>query len=166
MMEARERTFLFESAMEDYRARRYTFAAKSLRRLVEDGSIEPLHLSYCGLLTAMTGRRGEDSIALCRRAVDKDGRRLSELYWNLARVLTIQRRRGEAVSILEEGLVLHPEDRRLRRELQKLVPRARPLFGLLSRRHPLNKYLGIARTIGARLALTFTPRIRRTPPKV
>jgi hypothetical protein len=164
-MDARERAFLFESAIADYRARLYTFSARTLRRLVEDGSVEPLHLSYCGLLTAMTQRQAGDSIALCRRAVEKDGRRLGELYWNLARVLAIHRRRGEAVVILEEGLALHPEDRRLRRELQKLVPRAKPVLGLLPRRHPLNKYLGIARTIGARLAFTFTPRIQRSKPK-
>jgi predicted Zn-dependent protease len=166
MMDAQERAFLFESAMEDYRARLFTFSARTLRRLVDDGSVEPFHLSYCGLLTAMTRRQAEDSIALCRRAVEKDGRRHSELYWNLARVLAIHRRRGEAVSILEQGLALHPDDPRLRRELQKLVPRAKPVIGLLPRRHPLNKFFGIARSIGARLAFTFRPRIRRSEPKV
>ena len=163
-MDARERAFLFEGAMEDYRARLYTFAARALRRLVDDGSADPMHLSYCGLLTAMTEGRIDESVALCRRAIEKDGRRVSDLYLNLGRVLAMSRRRGEAIVALAEGLALHPEDRRLLRELQRLVPRAKPVFRSLPRRHPLNKYCGIARTLGARLVFGLTPRIRRVTP--
>ncbi len=147
--------------MEDYGARLYSFAASSLRKLVEDGSADPAHLSYCGLLMALTESRYDEAIALCRRAIQKDGRRASELYLNLGRVLAMGRRRGEAIVALTEGLAVHPDDRRLRAELRHLVPRAKPAFRSLPRRHPLNKYAGIVRTVGARLWVTFIPRVRR-----
>ena len=160
-MESDERELLFESAMEDYRARLYTFACSSLKKLVEDGSADPAHLSYCGFLMALTEGRFEQAIALCRRAIEKDGRRASDLYFNLGRVLAMSRRRGEAIVALTEGLAVHPEDHRLRSELRHLVPRAKPLFRSLPRRHPLNKYVGIVRTVGARLWVTFIPQVRR-----
>ncbi len=160
-MDAEDRELLFQSAIEDYRARLYTFAASSLRKLVEDGSADPAHLSYCGLLMALTEGRFEEAVDLCRRAIQKDGRRASDLYLNLGRVLSMSRRRGEAIVALTEGLALHPEDRRLRSELRHLVPRAKPAFRSLPRRHPLNKYAGIVRTVGARLWVTFIPRVRR-----
>ncbi len=111
-MDANERAILFQSAMEDYRARLHTFAASSLRKLVEDGSTDPAHLSYYGLLMAMTEGRFESAIAHCRRAIEKDGRRQSDLYLNLGRVLAMSRRRGEAIEALTEGLAKHPEDRK------------------------------------------------------
>jgi predicted Zn-dependent protease len=160
-MDANERSILFESAMEDYRARLHSFAATSLRRLVEDGSADPAHLSYYGLLLAMTEGRFERAISLCRRAIEKDGRRQSDLYLNLGKVLAMSRRRGEAIVALTEGLATHPEDRRLRRELRHLVPRATPTFRSLPRRHPLNKFVGIVRTVSARLWVTFIPQVRR-----
>jgi predicted Zn-dependent protease len=160
-MNAEDRELLFQSAMDDYRARLYTFAASSLRKLVEDGSADPAHLSYCGLLLALTESQFEEAVDLCRRAIQKDGRRGSDLYSNLGRVLTMSRRRGEAIVALTEGLAMHPQDRRLRSELRHLVPRAKPAFRSLPRRHPLNKYAGIARTVGARLWVTFIPQVRR-----
>jgi predicted Zn-dependent protease len=160
-MDAKDREFLFESAMEDYRNRLHTFAAKTLRRLVEDGSTDPAHLSYCGLLMALTEGRFDEAIDLCRRSIQKDGRRSSDLYLNLGRVLAMGRRRGEAIAALTEGVALHPADRRLRSELRHLVPRAKPVFRSLPRRHPLNKYVGLVRTVGARLWVTFIPRVRR-----
>jgi predicted Zn-dependent protease len=160
-MDANDRELLFQSAMEDYRSRLFTFAASSLKKLVQDGSTDPAHLSYCGLLMALTEGRFEAAIALCRRAMEKNGRRSSDLYLNLGRVLAMSRRRGEAIVALTEGLAVHPEDRRLRSELRRLVPRSKPVFRSLPRRHPLNKYVGIVRTVGARLWVTFVPQVRR-----
>jgi predicted Zn-dependent protease len=165
-----ERALVFESAMEDYRAGLFTFAARALVQLVEDGSVDPLHLSYCGLLRAMTEGGSEQSVDLCRRAVaavvEKDpGGESAELYRNLARALIASGRRREAVEALADGTSRHPDNPRLRQELRHLVPRAKPLFRSLSRAHPLNKYLGIARTVGGRLWVTFVPRVKRVAPK-
>jgi tetratricopeptide (TPR) repeat protein len=130
-----------------------------LRKLVEDGSADPPTF-LCGF-TALTEGRFEEAVNLCHRAILRDGRRVSDLYLNLGRVLSMSRRRGEAIVALTEGLALHPEDRRLRSELRHLVPRAKPAFPSLPRRHPLNKYAGIVRTVGARLWVTFIPQVRR-----
>lgn len=161
-----ERALLFESAMEDYRAGLYALAARTLDQLVEDGSVEPVHLSYCGLLKARTEGGSEVSIALCRRAVAAGGGGGNgELYLNLARVLIASGRRREAVEALAEATSHHPGSARLRQELRHLVPRAKPTFRSLSRAHPLNKYLGIARTVGGRLWVTFVPRVKRVAPR-
>lgn len=160
-MDARERALVFESAMEDYRSGLNGMASRTLRQLVEEGSRDPLHLSYCGLLWATTERRIDESVALCRRAVDADGRRSSELYLNLAHVLTMGNRRREAIEALSEGLRSHPSDPRLREELQHLVPRAKPAIRRLPRKHVLNKYLGMVKTVGTRLFVTFLPTVKR-----
>jgi predicted Zn-dependent protease len=151
--------------MEDYRAGLHAVAARTLRQLIEDGSRKPAHLSWCGLLEAMTEHKYDESVALCRSAVEQEGVRTPELFYNLARVLTLGGRRREAVEVLARATSIHPRDPRLRIELQHLLPRAKPFFRALPRKHPLNKYAGIARTVGGRLWVTFVPRVRRvTPP--
>jgi predicted Zn-dependent protease len=163
-MNDEERDLVFESAMEDHRAGLHGLASRTLRQLVQDGTENPRHWSYCGLLQAMTEGSTEGAVELCERAVDVDGVRTSELYVNLARVLSSGGRRREAIDWLAKGIAVHPDDERLKRELQHLVPRARPVIRALSRKHPLNKYLGIARTVGNRLWITFVPKVRRIPP--
>ena len=121
-------------------------------------------MSYCGLLGAMTERTYDEGVALCRSAVERDGRRTAELYVNLARVLTLSGRRREAVEVLSEGASIHPHHRRLRRELQHVLPRAKPFFRALPRKHLLNKYAGIARTVGDHFWVAFAPRVRKVKP--
>ncbi|HSF14378.1 MAG TPA: hypothetical protein VLK65_02365 [Vicinamibacteria bacterium] len=156
-----DRRLVFESAMDDYRAGLHGLAARTLRSLVEDGSEDPLHLSYCGLLASTAEGLIDEGVAMCRRAVALDGKRMSQLHLNLARALSVDGRRREAIDALWRGLAAHPGEPQLRRELQHLVPRARPVFRSLPRRHAFNKYAGIARTVGGRLWVTFVPRIRR-----
>lgn len=163
-MDERERDLVFESAIEDFDAGLHGLAARTLRQLVEDGSNVPEHLSHCGLVIATAEGSFEEGVALCRRAVDSGPRPTPQLYLNLARVLLVAGRRREAVECLSKGLTAHPGDLSLRRELQHLVPRRRPTFHSLPRKHPLNKYAGIARTVGRRLWITFVPRVRRVSP--
>ena len=163
-MDATERALVFESAIEDYRSGLHVVAARTLLQLVQDGSREPAHLSYCGLLGAMTERTYDESVALCRSAVERGGRRTPELYLNLARVLMLSGRRREAVEVFAEGASIHRHDRRLRRELQHVLPRAKPFFRALPRKHLLNKYAGIARTVGDHFWVTFVPRVWKVKP--
>jgi predicted Zn-dependent protease len=149
-MDENAREDLFEQAVSDYRRGSFGAARKALARLVEDGSRDPSHISFYGLLLALTGER-ERSIDLCEDAVRKDGRRTSALYVNLARALSASGRRSDAISALNRGLLVHPSDRRLKRALQQLVPRAQPPFPSLSRKHPVNRCLGLARTLGGRV---------------
>lgn len=151
-MDASEREGLFEHALSDYRGGRFVLAASTLRRLTEiGGSQDPAHLSYFGLLLALTEKDREKAVSLCERAIDKDGRRSSLLYVNLSRTLTVFGSRREAIAALSRGILIHPEDWRLRRERQRLVPRARPTFSALPRGHRLNKMLELARTLARRV---------------
>lgn len=156
-MDAEQRERIFEQALQNYRAGRLAMATKSLGHLVQDGSRDPAHLSYYGLLLAFTHGRNEESISLCEEAVEKDGRRSSVLYLNLGRALAAHGRRREAIIALERGVLIHEDDRRLRRELQHLVPRRRPLIPSLGRQHPVNRCYGFARTLGGRMWLALTP---------
>lgn len=159
-MEADEREQIFEQALQDYRAGRLAVATKSMGQLVQRGSRDPSHISYYGLLLAFTHGRNEQSISLCEEAVEKDGRRSSVLYLNLARALAAQGRRREAILALERGVLIHENDRRLRRELQHLIPRRKPWIARLGRQHPLNRCYGYARSLGGRMWLALTPRRR------
>jgi tetratricopeptide (TPR) repeat protein len=157
-MDASERERLFERALSDYRGGRFVLACSALRRLTEiGGSQDPAHLSYFGLLVALTEKNRQKAVSLCERAIEKDGRRSSLLYVNLSRALTVFGSRREAIDALSRGLLLHPNDRRLRRERQRLVPRARPTFSSLPRHHRINKVLGIARTLGRRVWVSLSP---------
>jgi predicted Zn-dependent protease len=162
-MDAKERKLVFESAMEDYASGLDRIAARTLRQLVEDGSEEPAHLSYAGLLVATAEGDVEEGAAWCRRAVERDRAPSAELFLNLARVLMLAGGRREAIEALSRGRRRHPDDPHLLSELQHLVPRAKPTFRALPRKHALNKYAGIARTLGRRLWVTFVPRVRRVP---
>ncbi|MGH9320382.1 MAG: tetratricopeptide repeat protein [Vicinamibacteria bacterium] len=148
-MDASENEILFELAVADYRRGSFPAAKATLSRLVEDGSRDPAHLSYYGLLLALTGEK-DRSLDFCEEAVIKDGRRASLLYLNLARALDAVGRKRDAIVALERGLLLHPEERQMKNYLQHLVPRARPLFPSLGRRHLLNRYYGMARTASGR----------------
>ena len=70
--EKRER--IFEQALDDYRNGRLATAARSMGHLVQEGSRDPSHISYYGLLLAFTHGRNEQSISLCEEAVEKNGR--------------------------------------------------------------------------------------------
>lgn len=161
-MEANDREHLFEQAMVDYRKGRLRLAEHGLRRLVDKlGSRDPSHLSLYGLVLAHR-TRAPQSVRYCEEAVEKNGRRASVLYLHLARALTACGRKRDAVDALNRGLLLHERDRRLRKELQRLVPRRPPSFPSLGRRHPVNKYLGLARTLGGRLWYGLGPSQRDT----
>jgi predicted Zn-dependent protease len=149
-MDAIESEILFEQAVSDYRRGSFGAAERTLSRLIESGSRDPAHISYCGLLLALTGKR-DRGVALCEEAVVRNGRRASLLYRNLARALDVAGRKRDAIEALNRGLLIHPEERQLRRELQRLVPRAEPLFPSLGRRHVLNRYAGLARSVSGRM---------------
>jgi Tetratricopeptide repeat len=67
------------------------------------------------------------------------------MYINLARVHFGAGQRKAAVDVLRKGLRVDPDDRTLRRELQRMNPRATPTFDFLARSHPLNRYVGLTR---------------------
>ncbi len=158
-METIESEILFEQAVSDYRRGSFGDAARTLSLLVENGSRDPAHLSYCGLLLALTGKR-DRGVAFCEEAVVRNGRRTSLLYLNLARALDVAGRKRDAIEALNRGLLVHPDERQLLRELQRLVPRSQPLFPALGRRHVLNRYAGKARSLSGRMWIALAGRGR------
>jgi predicted Zn-dependent protease len=149
-MDGNERELLYEQAIADYGRGWLQAAKKSLARLVHGGSRDPAHLSYYGLVLALT-ESNDECVRLCEEAVVKNGRRSSLLYLNLSRALTAAGRRREAIDALERGLLVHENDPALKRELQHLVPRRKPLFSSLSRSHPFNRFFGRARSLSGRM---------------
>jgi hypothetical protein len=67
------------------------------------------------------------------------------LYLNLAEVYATAGRKEEAVEALQSGLKFARRDVRLTIAMNKLTSRRSPVFSFLSRRHPLNRQIGILR---------------------
>ena len=74
-------------------------AALVFRRLVESGSEEPLHLSYCGLLTAVVHGYRLEGLRLCQRAL-QFGAYEPEVVLNLARLYETAGAISKAVKLL------------------------------------------------------------------
>jgi predicted Zn-dependent protease len=142
---------LFRRALQAYRLGRLEEAGDGFQRLVEAGTIEPLHLSFHGLLLAIRQQRAEEGLELCSRALLLAPDR-PEAYLNLARVYRKMGRPGQSVHTLRQGLRARPKDPALRREISYLCPRRKPAIGALHRDHPFNKVLGKlrARLTGSR----------------
>ena len=143
-MDMRQRDAMFQSAFEDFRGGRLSQAATKLCRLVEDGSNEPRHLSFCGLLMATVNGRVREGLELCERALDL-GFTDPWVHLNLARLHLSVGRRTRAAHVLRNGLRMQPDHPGLLRELQRISPRSKPPLGFLDRDHALNRYLGVKR---------------------
>jgi len=144
-MNINERNALFRKALSAYRKGNTRGAADVFRRLIEDGSNDPQHLSFHGVSVALTEGKLEEGTRLCARAL-----RIApydpEMYLNLARVHFRARKKVLAVDVLRRGLHVDEDNRTLQRELQRINPRATPALDFLSRSHPVNRYLGLTRT--------------------
>jgi predicted Zn-dependent protease len=146
-----QRDFIFKRAVGNYRRGQPHRAARELRLLIEDGSTDPRHLSYYGLLIAITEKKVREGSILCQQAVEEafyDG----AMYLNLATLYLRYGKREQAKTVLLKGLRMDPEDPALLREISRVNPRSTPPIRFLSRKHPLNKYLGLARSRLFRIA--------------
>ena len=142
-MNARERNHVFSKALEFYHDAAPA-SAQNLRLLLEEGSSEPRHISYCGLLVATAEGRVADGRVLCELAV-REASTDPEMYINLARVYAWNGQTTRAADILRKGLQIAPRDPGLRREIERVSPRSNPTVFFLDRDNPLNKALGRTR---------------------
>lgn len=106
---------------------------------------DPRYASYYGLSLACSTNRLRDAEALCAQAVTVEFCR-PELFHNLGRVRLLLGDRQGAHSAFNQGLSIDRNDERIQREIAKLGVRKRPPIAFLSRRHPLNKYIGLLRS--------------------
>ncbi len=140
-----QRDLVFKRAIASYHQGHPHRAARELRLLIEDGSADPRHLSYYGLLIAITEKKVREGSILCMQAVE-EAFYDSAMYLNLATLYSRSGKRNQAKAVLLKGLHMDPEDPALLREISRVNPRSIPPLRFLSRKHPLNKYLGLART--------------------
>ena len=117
-------------------------AAIVFRQLVEEGSQDPLHLSYCGLLTATVLGKPRDGLKLCERAVSF-GAYEPQIYLNLVRIYEVCGLHNKAVAILRQGLRQTPGHKVMLAKIEELSPRRKPPLSMVSRNHPANKGLAI-----------------------
>ncbi len=96
-----------------------------------------------GYALALALVRGQflGAVELARAAVRQEFYN-PDLYLNLARIYLAFDGRQEAVRYLRRGLMVDPENDRLRRKLGELGIRRRPPIRFLSRGHLLNRVLG------------------------
>ncbi|MRR59090.1 MAG: hypothetical protein EG824_12890 [Deltaproteobacteria bacterium] len=101
----------------------------------------PLYCSYLAFCLAKVRGQYCRAIALCGEALEKESSNAVH-YVNLGRIYELSSQREKALEILRQGLQYQRKDE-VRRELEKLGLRARPVFPFLRRGNPLNKYCGL-----------------------
>ena len=114
-------------------AHRYLHAALTKQR-------SPNHLSLYALALAQHTGNIQTAVALCQEAIKKEPKN-SEHFLRLGTIYLVAGRKKEAVRVLHLGLRLG-KNPGIRRLLQTLGQREKPVLPFLSRGNALNKYLG------------------------
>ena len=99
------------------------------------------YISYLGLALSMNDGRSEEAVKLCRQALKREFYD-ADLLCNLGIVYLRNRQRGPAFDAFERGLKLKPDHYRILAALERTNKRAKPMFGFLSRDHPVNRIAG------------------------
>lgn len=121
-----------------------TKALPHMRRAVELEKNNPYYMSYLGVVLARSEKKWGEAENLCDTAV-RMKRNQAQLYLNLAEVYAAAGRREDAVEALQSGLKFARRDVRLTIAMNRLAERRRPVLSFLTRKHPLNRQLGILR---------------------
>ena len=119
-------------------------ALPHMRRAVELDRNNPYYMSYLGVVLARSEQKWGEAERLCDSAV-RMKRNQAQLYLNLAEVYATAGRRDEAMETLQSGLKFARRDVRLTIAMNKLTRRRAPVLSFLTRRHPINRQLGILR---------------------
>jgi hypothetical protein len=146
-LEAQEK--LFKRGMALFRRGALDDAALIFRQIVSAGSITPLHLSYCGVLTVTVHGRKREGRELCERALEF-GVDEPEVVSNLAGLYERNGEKKRAIRVLRRGLRATPKHPTLLAQIQRLSPRQAPPLRMVDRDNPVNKALaiGLARMSG------------------
>ncbi len=103
------------------------------------------YLSYYGLSRAQAFGATPQSVQACETATRRDFFN-PDLFLNLGRVYLLAGKTTKALAAFERGLDLASSHKGLRAEFAKIDRRAAPPLGIVSRSHPLNKWLGRLRS--------------------
>jgi hypothetical protein len=141
-MELEAQDMLFKRGMNLFRRGSLNDAALIFRQLVDGGSVTPLHVSYCGLLTVTVHGRKREGREMCERALQL-GADEPEVVANLARLYELNGEDRRAVRVLRRGLRATPGHPKLAAQIQRLSPRQKPPLSMLHRDNLINKGLAI-----------------------
>ncbi len=141
-MDREQRDRLFRRGLALSRKGALSEAAVLFRRLVDQGTEDPLHLSYCGLLMAVVYGEDREGLQLCERALNF-GAYEPEVVLNLARLYERLGLPQKAVKLLRRGLREKPRHREMLGHINRLSPRRRPPLSFVHRDQYLNKQLAI-----------------------
>jgi Flp pilus assembly protein TadD len=121
-----------------------TKALQHIQRAAELEKNNPYYMSYLGVALARSERKWADAERMCDTAV-RMKRNQAQLYLNLAEVYMAAGRREDAREALVAGMKYARRDIRLNIAMAKLTTRRSPVFSFLTRKHPLNRQLGMLR---------------------
>ena len=108
---------------------------------LQDKRLAAASFSYYGVCVAMVKRKYADAIKYCNVSV-KANFLEPEHRINLALVYLERDDRKNAVHHLEAGLRLQPSNKRIHNIFRELGQRKAVMFTFLSRRNPINQWIG------------------------
>jgi len=117
-----------------------TVALVHLEKLATEES-SPAVLSGLGYCLARERHQYKKGLDLCSRALDLDPNNPSH-YLYLGRIYLLANHPAQAIRIFRRGIKFGLVQE-FRKELERLGVRKTPVVAVLSRAHPLNKYLGL-----------------------
>ncbi len=108
---------------------------------LQDKRLAAASFSYYGVCMAMVKHKYADAIKYCNVSV-KSNFLEPEHRINLALVYLERNDRKNAVQNLEAGLRLQPSNKRIHRIFRDIGQRKAVMFAFLSRRNPINQWIG------------------------
>jgi len=126
-------------------------ALNALRHALETYPADPFFLSYYGCLISVVENNPKEGVKICEDSIKTLNSAMpfgSEFFYpifylNLGRAYLKGSRKKDAVLAFQEGLKNDPGNRDILWEIKKIGERRKPPLSFLSRRSPINKYIGM-----------------------
>ena len=118
------------------------YLRKALLFYQEDANKTPGILLTCyGYATAIGEGNLKDGLAFCKKGIQRK-ELFPESFLYLAELLLLNREKGEAYRVLDQGLKNYNGHPKLIEKKKQFGIRKRPIIPALQRSHPINKVLG------------------------
>ena len=136
---------LFDEGRAALDSNRVSEALELLRQASAEAPEHAQIRSFLGLAVASSDGGFSEARTLCEEAARKEFFN-PELYLNLAKVYLRFGRRSEALRYLRRGQMIDPGHDEIQKSISSLGKRGLLIVPFLSRRHPVNRALGTARS--------------------
>ena len=141
----------FDEVQQLLREGKGSAALSILRHALDRFPADPFLLSYYGCLLAVVEHKAKEGIRICEDALTSLGTSMpfgSEFFYpafylNLGRAYMKGGRKKEAIQAFHQGLQHDPHNSDILWEIKKIGTRNKPLMPFLSRKNPINKYIGM-----------------------